>query len=559
MLFRSGLGRDIAVLIILGLLGGLLGLLGPIATGIIFDTLVPSADRPRLMQMMLGLIVAAIAGGIFEVTRAIASLRISGKVDSTLQSATWDRLLTLPVPFFRSYTSGDLAMRANAINSIQQVLTGVVISTVLAAVFSLASLGLMFYYEIRLSLTALVLVAIVVIVTGIASYLQLRRQRLLLRLQGLIAGIVFQLINGIDKLRVAGAEPRAFARWARRFAEQRSATFRARRNAYSVGVFNAGFAPVASLVLYFTIAFWPHPGFDTGTFLSFNAAFGQFMAAVLAMAGAITESIAVIPLYERARPILRALPEVDEVKIDPGPLTGSIEVNHVSFRYREDGPMVLHELSLSIARGEFVALVGPSGAGKTTLLRMLLGFELPAPGTIFFDGQDIAGLDVRAVRRQIGVVLQNGKLLWGSIFQNIVGAAPLSIDDAWDAARAAGLDADISAMPMGMQTFIGEGASTLSGGQRQRLMIARAIVNKPRIILFDEATSSLDNETQSVVSQSLAQLNVTRVVIAQRLSTVMKADKIYVIDSGRVVESGSYQALMAANGMFATLASRQLA
>jgi ATP-binding cassette subfamily C protein len=556
---RRGLGWDFGRLVVLGLLGGLLGLLAPIATGIIFDTLVPSADRARLLQVTLGLVVAAVAGGIFEITRSIASLRISGKMDSALQAATWDRLLTLPVPFFRGYTAGDLSTRANAINAIQQVLTGVVISAVLSAVFSLASLALMFYYEIRLALTALALVVVVVVVTAVAGYLQLRRQRLLLRLQGLIAGIVLQLITGIDKLRVAGAEPRAFARWAGRFAEQRAATFRAGRTAYSVSVFNAGFAPAASLVLFFSVAFWPHPGFGTGTFLSFNAAFGQFMAAVVAMTGAVTGAVSVVPLYERARPILRTRPEVDEGKIDPGPLRGDIEVNRVSFRYREDGPMVLREVSLSIARGEFVALVGPSGAGKTTLFRMLLGFESPAPGTIFFDGQDLAGLDVRAVRRQIGVVLQNGKLLWGSIYQNIVGAAELTMDEAWEAARAAGLADDIAAMPMGMQTFVGEGATTLSGGQRQRLMIARAIVTRPRVILFDEATSSLDNETQALVSQSLAQLNVTRVVIAQRLSTVMRADRIYVIDAGRVVESGSYATLMAANGVFTTLASRQLA
>lgn len=556
---RRRLTGEFMVVLGLGLLGGIVGLVTPIATGIIFDSLVPSADRHRLLQMTVALLVVAIAAGIFEATRSVAMLRISGKVDGALQSATWDRLLSLPVPFFRKYTAGDLALRANAVNSIQAVLTGVVLSTLLSGLFTLFSLALMFYYERRLAITAVVLVAFIVAVTGIANYLQLHRQRTLLRTQGLISGMVLQLINGIAKLRIAGAEPRAFARWAGRFAEYRRLTFRARRIAYSVGVFNSGFGVVATLVIFFTIAFWPNPKFDTGTFLSFNAAFGQFIAAVLAIAGAVTESISVVPLYERARPILSALPEVDGAKIDPGPLKGDIEVNRIHFRYRDDGPVVLHDLSLSIKRGEFVALVGPSGAGKSTIFRMLLGFETPSPGTIFYDGQDLAGLDLRDVRRQIGVVLQNGKLLWGSIYQNIVGAAPLTMDDAWEAARAAGLEADIQAMPMGMQTFIGEGAATISGGQRQRLMIARAIVTKPRIILFDEATSSMDNETQSIVSDSLAQLNVTRVVIAQRLSTVIKADKIYVIDAGRVVETGNYQTLMAQNGLFASMTRRQLA
>ena len=556
---RRGLGRDALTIVALGILGGLIGMLMPIETGIIFDTLIPSADRSRLLQITMALIVAALAAGVFEVVRALAVLRVSGKVDGTLQAATWDRLLALPVPFFRGYSAGDLAMRANAVNAIQQTLTGVVLSSVLSAVFSLFSLALMFWYEIRLTLVALGLVLLVLFVMAVANFLQLRRQRVLLRMEGAIAGLVLQLINGVNKLRVAGGEPRAFAVWAERFAAQRRVEFGARRVAYSVAVFNSAFSVIALLVIFFSIWYWPNAAFDTGTFLSFNAAFGQFMAAILTMAGAITSSIGIVPLYERARPILTTLPEVDRAKVDPGPLKGAIEVNHVSFRYRSDGPVVLHEVSMSVRAGEFVALVGPSGAGKSTLYRMLLGFEAPSSGTIFYDGQDLAGLDVRAVRRQIGVVLQNGQLLWGSIYQNIVGAAPLSMDEAWEAARAAGLEDDIKAMPMGMETFIGEGATTFSGGQRQRLMIARAIVTKPRIILLDEATSALDNQTQAIVTESLARLEATRLVIAHRLSTIVKADRIYVMEAGRVVEHGGYQELLAAGGAFAALARRQLA
>jgi NHLM bacteriocin system ABC transporter ATP-binding protein len=555
---RRGLGRDAVAVVGLGMLGGLVGMLTPIATGMIFDTLIPSADRTRLLQMTMALIVAALAAGVFDVVRSIAIMRVSGRVDATLQAATWDRLLTLPVPFFRDYSAGDLATRASAVNAIQQTLTGAVLSSLLAAVFSLFNLGLMFWYEIRLTFIALALVLIVLIVMAVANYLQLRRQRVLLKMEGALAGLVLQLINGVNKLRVAGGEPRAFAVWAARFAAQRRIEFRSRRVAYSVAVFNSAFSVIAVLIIFFSIWYWPNDTFDTGTFLSFNAAFGQFMAAVLGMTGAITSSISVVPLYERARPILATLPEVDRAKVDPGPLKGAIEVNRVSFRYRPDGPIVLHELSISVKAGEFVALVGPSGAGKSTLYRMLLGFETPPLGTIFYDGQDLAGLDVRAVRRQIGVVLQNGKLLWGSIYQNIVGAAPLTMEDAWEAARAAGLEDDINAMPMGMQTFIGEGATTFSGGQRQRLMIARAVVNKPRIILFDEATSALDNETQAIVSNSLTRLKATRLVIAHRLSTIVKADRIYVIETGRIVENGTYQELMAANGAFAALARRQI-
>jgi ATP-binding cassette subfamily C protein len=272
-----------------------------------------------------------------------------------------------------------------------------------------------------------------------------------------------------------------------------------------------------------------------------------------------TSLLVIVPTYERLRPILQAAPEVEAGQAEPGELGGAIDVDRVSFRYHADGPLVLDDVSLHFRPGEFVALVGPSGSGKSTLLRLLLGFEAPVAGAILYDGRDLATLDVRAVRRQIGTVLQSGRLMTGDIFSNIVGASTLTVDDAWEAARMAGLDADIRAMPMGMHSVIGEGLSTLSGGQRQRLLIARAIVSRPRIIFFDEATSALDNRTQEIVSRSLESLAATRVVIAHRLSTVVNADRIYVLQNGRVVESGTYRELMQRRGVFADLARRQIA
>jgi ATP-binding cassette subfamily C protein len=553
-----GTRRDLWTVAWMGVLGGLLGLLVPIATGLVFDTLIPGADRPRLLQMTMGLIVAAMAAGVFEVTRSVALLRLSGRVDASVQAATWGRLLDLPVPFFRGFTAGDLATRSNAINAIQQTLTGVVLSAVLSAVFSLFSFALLFYYSVRLALLCLGMVLLLALVTAVANSVQLRRQRALLRVQGTIAGLVLQLIQGVAKLRVAGAEARAFSVWARDFAEQRRLAFRGRAIANALTVFDALWSVGAGLVLFWAMAFWLEPPLDTATFLSFNAAFGQFCGALLGMTAAATSSLGVIPLYERARPILQTPPEVERARMDPGRLRGDIELSHVSFRYQADGPLALHDVSLAVRAGEFLALVGPSGSGKTTLCRLLLGFDRPEAGSVFYNGQDLGTLDLRAVRRQIGTVLQNGRVMPGTIFQNIVGAAPLSEEDAWEAARATGLDEDIKAMPMGMHTFISEGAATISGGQRQRLLIARAIVTRPRILLFDEATSALDNQTQAIVSQSLAGLNATRIVIAHRLSTIMKADRILVLQTGRLVESGRYDELMAANGVFAALARRQL-
>ena len=237
---------------------------------------------------------------------------------------------------------------------------------------------------------------------------------------------------------------------------------------------------------------------------------------------------------------------------------GAIEASRLRFRYKEDLPIVLNDVSFTINPGEFVAFVGHSGSGKPTLFRLLLGFEKPESGFIHFDGLDLDDIDPQALRRQMGVVLQNGRITDGDIFTNIIGTAPLSIDDAWEAARAAGLDKDIEAMPMGMHTVISEGGGGLSGGQRQRLLIARAIVHRPRILLFDEATSALDNQTQSTVSRSLEQLNATRIVIAHRLSTILHADRIFVFDQGGIVQQGTYDELMAQEGLFRDLAQRQI-
>jgi ATP-binding cassette subfamily C protein len=297
---------------------------------------------------------------------------------------------------------------------------------------------------------------------------------------------------------------------------------------------------------------------STGDFIGFSAAFGGFFAGLVGLANAALGIVNLVPVYERARPILQATPEADEGKGHPGELQGGIEVANVSFCYG-DGPDILKGVSFSVRPGGYIALVGPSGSGKSTLLRLLLGFEKPTEGSIYYDSMDVAKIDIQALRRQIGVVLQNGRLIPGDIFTNIVGTGTLTLEDAWEAARMVGLDADLEEMPMGMHTVIGEGTSTLSGGQRQRILIARAIVHRPRILFFDEATSALDNRTQAIVTRSLEQLKVTRIVIAHRLSTIINADRIVVIADGRVAQIGNYEKLIAEPGLFAELAKRQIA
>ena len=429
----------------------------------------------------------------------------------------------------------------------------------LSGIFSLFSFFLLFYYSQKLAIVATFLVLIAVAATILSGYKQVKYQRILTEIQGRISGTVLQAITGITKFRTSGSEGRAFANWAKEFSQLKEAAYKSRNLANNLVIFNVGFTILAAMIMFAAVAMMGQEELSTGSFLAFNAAFAQFMMASLTLSTTLVRSLVIVPTFERAQPILHTQPEIDELKKYPGELTGQIEVSHVSFRYRPNGRPVLHDVSLTINPGEFVALVGPSGSGKSTLFRLLIGFEKPEMGSIYYDDQDLSKLDIREVRRQMGVVLQNGKIMAGDIFTNIVGASTLTLDNAWEAARMTGLAEDIQAMPMGMHTVIGDGGGTLSGGQRQRLLIARSLVNKPRILFFDEATSALDNRTQAVVSESLDNLQATRIVIAHRLSTIMNADHIYVLHDGRVVQQGTYDELIKSEGVFADLAKRQIA
>jgi ABC-type bacteriocin/lantibiotic exporter with double-glycine peptidase domain len=372
---------------------------------------------------------------------------------------------------------------------------------------------------------------------------------------------VLQLLTGVGKLRVAGATIRALAVWGKRFAAQKRHFIASQRAANVLRIIEAAFPTIATLIVFAAVqgGSGSKLALDLGAFLAFFTAFGQAMAAIGDWAAAAGESLIAVPYFSRIRPLMAAAIESSEEQKSPGELSGALELSRVTFRYLPSGPPVLDDVTIRLARGEYVAIVGPSGSGKSTLFRLLLGFEQPESGAIFFDGKAVDTLDISGVRRQIGVVLQNSRLMTGSIYENICGGAiQLPMSEVWEAARLAGLDADIQAMPMGMHTAISEGVSTLSGGQRQRLMIARALIRRPRILLFDEATSALDNQTQSIVSASLARLNVTRIIIAHRLSTIQHADRILVLVAGRLVQSGTFGELSAAPGVFAEFAKRQL-
>ncbi len=558
--FAAVAKKDILAIVYWGIAGGLLGIVTPVAIGILFGSIIPEAQRDQLFYMTLILVGAAVAMFLFQITQSIAMLRVETKLNSTIQASVWDRLLNLPVPFFRNYTAGDLAHRANSINAISRMLCGATVGSILGGIFSVFSLMLLFIYDVQLALFALLMVIFALLVTVGFGYYQVRYQRKLMHIEGKTAGLILQLIGGIAKLRTGGAENRAFYLWSNLFKEQRQVTYRARMNEIFLTLFNTAFPILTSAVLFVVMVAFVGHRLSPGNFIAFNAAFSTFLGAMLSLSAVIITVLNLVPLYERTKPIFETLPEIDEAKVDPGELDGEIEITRLHFRYLPDGPLILNDVSLQIKPGEFIALVGPSGCGKSTLLRCLLGFEKIESGVIYYDGKELEAIDVRALRRQLGVVLQSGKLMAGDIFTNICGSASANtLKTAWEAAKSAGVDEDIKQMPMGMHTVINEGASTISGGQKQRLLIARAIVNKPRLLFFDEATSALDNRTQDIVSKSLEKLQATRIVIAHRLSTVRNADRIYVLDKGKIVQAGSYKELIEQEGLFNELVKRQIA
>jgi ATP-binding cassette subfamily C protein len=562
-----GLGRDVWILVIMGAALGMLGALTPIITGKLFDTAIPQADRGALAQYTTALFAAALVTAAFKLTQSISTIRIQGKMDYSIQAGLWDRLLNLPSDFFRDYTSGDLADRASGINAIRGLVAGAGISSILGSMSSVFYVILMFYYSLHLAVLAIGLTAVFVGFSAFANLAQLRYQREQLSLRGRITGLVLQFISGVGKLRVAGAENHAFRVWAGQFSKQRRIQFKIGRIQNNVAVFNSGFPIFSSMAIFWVLMMVQKaaeeqggaPPMTTGDFIAFNTAYATFLAAMTALSDASLNLLRVIPLFERLKPIITAEAEIDESKTYPGKLKGEIELAHVSFRYLEDGPWIIDDMTLKLAPGEYVAFVGSSGCGKSTLMRLMLGFETPDRGSVYYDGQDLASLDLREVRQQLGVVLQSSSLLPADIYRNIIGTADLTLEDAWEAAKQAGIAEDISELPMGMHTYVAEGGGGFSGGQQQRLLIARAIVRKPRIIFLDEATSALDNRSQGVVTESMDRLQATRIVIAHRLSTIINADRICYLDAGKIIEMGSFDELMKLEGRFYELAKRQMA
>ncbi|MEV6177117.1 NHLP bacteriocin export ABC transporter permease/ATPase subunit [Streptomyces sp. NPDC052015] len=554
-----GTGGDLANLLLSGLVTVAIGALVPIATGKVLGEYVPKAQEDLIVQVCLAVLVSSVVAAAFLLLQNLTILRLEGRIEATLQPAVWDRLLRLPTKFFTERSTGELASAAMGISAIRRLLAGLGPSVAQSVTIGAMNLGLLLWYSVPLALAAIgMLVVIATVFLGLGLW-QVRWQRRLVVLSNKLNNQAFQTLRGLPKLRVAAAENYAYAAWASQFARSRELQQRLGRIKNLNAVLGAVYLPLCSLLMFMLLAGPARGALSAADFLTFNTSMTMLLTSVTSLTGAFVSAVAALPLFEEIRPVLEATPEVRAASTRPRPLTGAVEARRLSFRYSDDGPLVLDDVSFEVRPGEFVAIVGPSGCGKSTLLRLLIGFDKPVSGSVLYDGQDLAALDQSAVRRQCGVVLQHAQPFTGSILDVICGTESYTPEEAMAAAEMAGLAEDIQRMPMGLHTIV-SGSGSVSGGQRQRLMIAQALIRRPRILFFDEATSALDNDTQRTVIESTRKLNATRIVIAHRLSTVMDADRVVVMENGKVAEQGPPAQLLAdTGGRLHELVRRQLA
>ena len=554
-MMRSFTVNDILRLFLISALISVLGMFLPYINKQMFDTVIPNGTKSDIIPVASLLIGATMGGVLFNLIRDWMLKRMKELVSIRVEPAVMARTFLLKAKFFMQYSSGELNERIMSVGSLCDMANDMLVSTSITAVFSIVYIFQMKNYAQVLMLPGVTIILGQFLLTIALLWFQRKQDKRMIVASAKLTSLVFDLMNGVQKIKLTGSEKRAFTRWLQTYRESAQLEY----NPPLLLKLSEALMALLNLsgVAFFYITAAKNQ-VTPSDYIAFHAAFGMVSGAFMALIGIAPQLACMEPLLEQAKPILEAEPEVNEASKQVQFLSGAIEISHLSFRYSKDTPLILDDVSLKIYPGEYVGVVGCSGCGKSTLMRLMLGFETPDSGAIYFDDYDLNEVDKSSLRQKIGTCLQSGSLFPGDVFSNITITAPwCTREDAWEAARLAGIAKDIEALPMGMNTLISEGGGGFSGGQKQRLLIARALLNKPSILFFDEATSALDNVSQKMVSDNLDQMGCTRVVIAHRLSTIRHCDRIIVLDKGHIAEEGTFEELKAKGGLFADMIRRQ--
>lgn len=546
---------DVCWLVLAGILITAISLIVPSVYTILFSYIANGKNIQPLFFAVLVLICAAAAVNMITAVKMMLAGRIKNKTEVSCGSAVMMRILSLPADFFKKYSAGELSSKVQSVTELCEAFSETVISAGITLILFLLYFTWIAVFVPSLTAPAAITTFLTVALTFWVMLLQSESTEKQDTLEAEEQGISYSLISGISKIKLVGGEKRAFAKWGKKYAEKARLKYDSSFVVkYSMALYTL-ITVAGSAYIYYTAA---KKGITSAEFYSFSVCYGIITGAALNLFEACDMASDIMPKLENLSAFFETEPEISSDRQTVTHLSGGIEMNNITFLYGEN-KTVFSNLSLKIRPGEYVAVVGKTGCGKSTLIRLLLGFEQPKKGVIYYDGKDLSKLDYKSLRQRIGIVMQNGKLFSGDIFSNIAVTSPnLTLDEAWDAAEKAGIADDIRNMPMGMNTVLPDGGGTISGGQKQRILIARAIAAKPRIMIFDEATSALDNITQTTVSETLDSLKCTRIIVAHRLSTIKNCSRIIVLDGGKIVQDGTFDELSKdEDGLFRKLVNRQ--
>lgn len=557
-----GRQRDLLILFCVSLAVVFLALFVPVANHMLFDYVIPFRDDALFFQLLIGLALIYLNSAIFVSIREHIMVKVETCLNHDVEAALWDRLLNMPINFFRRFTVGDLMQRIFIVSDLRRSLTGQFIHVILNGVFSLIYLFVMFYYSPALSAVVVGLLSVGFFMT-VYGFFAIKK-RAMQYLLGVINGKVVQMVMGLSKIRTNGAENRIFRFWADDAMTNQRLKLQIGTIENRVSAADQVMDGMKYFVIFSIVMGWVAMAhlqitsmISLGAYLAFNIALVNFAASITSLNRVILQMPNIYAMWRYSKVILEEPTEGDDEKEKPDALTGAIHIDHVSFRYDVNGPWIHDDITIHIKPGEFVGVVGPSGCGKSSLIRLLLGFETCEKGGIYYDDKDLSTLNLRDVRRQINTVLQNSQIMDGTILDNITAGRPYPVKEVMRALELAGFGDDFEKFPMGIHTVLTSGGATLSGGQRQRLFLARSFLNSAPIILWDEATAGLDNRRQEIVIRNLEKLQATRLVVAHRLTSVINADRIYVLNRGKILESGTFKELADAGGFFAEMLAKQ--